>query len=677
MAPVRPGAAGDAGRRSPSISDEVEKHFPRERRPDVAHPPVQAVAGAAPAAHHRPVPRARLPRVGRARRHPRRRRRGGAVRRRQRVRRLPQRHLRRVGRLDDEPRRRPRRSTRPSCRSRWPRTAGSSRSSTAPTSLALLTGRDLDERLPGGRSSTTTPRSASTATRPSAARSPRTRSPCCPSARATARSAATTRSPADGVGCIVCHTRRSRPAELAGRRRRSATTAPSTTPGVRRRLRHHVRPDLRGPEPVAGPHPRHRDARRRRRGLLAQRPRDQPAVRRLPQRQARHRRRRRRRHVSRLFEDDDAEELGILEIIDDRRGRRPRRSTPTATSSSTRTSSTTTGSRPRPARQRAVDNDATASDGGDGLIDDLVLQTTFDEWQDYVAFDSRPTTARLRPTATPTAEFPNDAQHARSAATAATCPSSEEVEGPVVDYAPGAPPHPRPLPSRAHLRRRRLRPRPRALPQERPRRRGHRPGRRRARRPDPVGGHPRRSSSGDLVDRPTARRCPSTSSVRNNLLAHAFPTGFAFARQFWLEVSAETATASRSACCRRSSTATGEPDGINAPCGSGFADAEGTEPVEGDAELRQCDTRAVAETLGVDPDDARVAGGVDRGHRHRAAQPRHRLRRRQPTPSSPAPSAPTSATRGWPTSRRSSPTATPTATACAARCRTSRCCPTP
>ena len=28
--------------------------------------------------------------------------------------------------------------------------------------------------------------------------------------------------------------------------------------------------------------------------------------------------------------------------------------------------------------------------------------------------------------------------------------------------------------------------------------------------------------------------------VHNNLLAHAFPTGFAFARQFWLEVSAET-----------------------------------------------------------------------------------------------------------------------------------------
>ena len=72
----------------------------------------------------------------------------------------------------------------------------------------------------------------------------------------------------------------------------------------------------------------------------------------------------------------------------------------------------------------------------------------------------------------------------------------------------------------------------------------------------------------------------------------------------------------------------------------GFADVEGTEPVEGDAELRQCDTRAIAETLGVDPDAAPPRRRRHRGHQHRAAQPRHRLRRLPATATSPAPSAP-------------------------------------
>jgi hypothetical protein len=99
--------------------------------------------------------------------------------------------------------------------------------------------------------------------------------------------------------------------------------------------------------------------------------------------------------------------------------------------------------------------------------------------------------------------------------------------------------------------------------------------------------------------------------VRNNLLAHSFPTGFAFARQFWLEVSAEVD--GEPVCLLPAFVDdAGEPI-INAPCGSGFADAEGTEPVEGDAELRQCDTRDVAESFGVDPDAARVAGGAIEG----------------------------------------------------------------
>jgi len=39
------------------------------------------------------------------------------------------------------------------------------------------------------------------------------------------------------------------------------------------------------------------------------------------------------------------------------------------------------------------------------------------------------------------------------------------------------------------------------------------------------------------------------------------------------------------------------------PCGSGFADVEGTDPVEGAQDLRQCDTRAFATELGFDPDE--------------------------------------------------------------------------
>ena len=81
----------------------------------------------------------------------------------------------------------------------------------------------------------------------------------------------------------------------------------------------------------------------------------------------------------------------------------------------------------------------------------------------------------------------------------------------------------------------------------------------------------------------------SNVQVANNLLAHSFPTGFAFARQFWLEVSAETAD--------------GEPvclleaaDGVPSPCASGVVE-------DPDEELRQCDVTSVGEAVGVDPLD--------------------------------------------------------------------------
>jgi hypothetical protein len=99
--------------------------------------------------------------------------------------------------------------------------------------------------------------------------------------------------------------------------------------------------------------------------------------------------------------------------------------------------------------------------------------------------------------------------------------------------------------------------------------------------------------------------------VRNNLLAHSFPTGFAFARQFWLEVSAVDGDGDP-VCLLPAFDVDGEAV-VNEECGSGFGDKAGTEPVEGDTDLRQCDTRALAASLGADPDEARQNGGAIEG----------------------------------------------------------------
>lgn len=226
-------------------------------------------------------------------------------------------------------------------------------------------------------------------------------------------------------------------------------------------------------------------------------------------------------------------------------------------------------------------------DGGDGLIDDLVLQTTFDEWQDYVAFfeaeggfDDRYADAA----------FPNELSRPLGC-NGCHMPLGEEVEGPVVDDAPGF----------------------LSVPD-------------RFRRQHTFVGvdydldpelYRKSGLSDEDIARVVAERDALIQSaatlqvltsdqdglvradvvVRNNLLAHAFPTGFAFARQFWLEVSAETVGGDAVCLIPAFTGADGEAIG-NVPCGSGFADAEGTEPVEGDEELRQCDARAVEELVG-------------------------------------------------------------------------------
>ncbi|HMQ28530.1 MAG TPA: hypothetical protein PKA98_21270, partial [Acidimicrobiales bacterium] len=76
-------------------------------------------------------------------------------------------------------------------------------------------------------------------------------------------------------------------------------------------------------------------------------------------------------------------------------------------------------------------------------------------------------------------------------------------------------------------------------------------------------------------------------TVSNNLLGHNFPTGFAFARQFWLEVTAETADGTE-VCLVDFGI------GAESACGSGQIDGQ-TE------DLPQCDPLAAADALGLDP----------------------------------------------------------------------------
>ena len=250
-------------------------------------------------------------------------------------------------------------------------------------------------------------------------------------------------------------------------------------------------------------------------------------------------------------------------------------------------------------RVQTADGVAIDDDGGDGLIDDLVLQTTFDEWQDYVAFFDEPGgfTDRYAD-----AEFTNDESNPLGCM-ACHMPLGEEVEEPVVDYGPGALPIPDRF-SRQHtfigvdydL--------------------------------DPElyekSGYDEEDIAQVVAERDalvqsavTLQVVPGISDgttlpvdvvVRNNLLAHGFPTGFAFARQFWLEVSAEVD--GEPVCLTPAFFGQDGQPVINTPCGSGFADAEGTEPVVGADELRQCDTRAFVSSVGLDPDEVRLNGGA-------------------------------------------------------------------
>jgi hypothetical protein len=213
-------------------------------------------------------------------------------------------------------------------------------------------------------------------------------------------------------------------------------------------------------------------------------------------------------------------------------------------------------------------------DNVDGTLDDLVLQTTFDEWEDYVAtFDDTIGAAGLgvdEPLGCIDCHMPSN-------------PGG--VEEPVVDAAPGMLTRP-----------------------ERPRRSHSFIGVDYDLDPaiyTEVGLDP--SVVNDiLAERAALLQTAITLSVgdaaagadgttqivdvtvRNNLLGHTFPTGFAFARQFWIEVSAQTVDG-RTVCLTNPFVGVG----ASAPCISGEV-ADRGDPVP------QCDPASLAASLGVE-----------------------------------------------------------------------------
>ena len=203
--------------------------------------------------------------------------------------------------------------------------------------------------------------------------------------------------------------------------------------------------------------------------------------------------------------------------------------------------------------------------------DDLVLQTTFDEWTEYVGdFDER---------------FEGDDRQTLSGPLGCVdchMPTEGDGEQASVDYAPGL----MPVPDRPH--------------------RSHAfvgvdydldPDKYKSREEQQEVIEERRKLLASAVTLEVVNQGESEPGVfqsevrvRNNLLGHSFPTGFAFARQFWLEVSAETADG-EPVCLLDI-----DPAALPSSCTSGALE----DPTE---ELRQCDPVDVAEVLGLSPAD--------------------------------------------------------------------------
>lgn len=212
-------------------------------------------------------------------------------------------------------------------------------------------------------------------------------------------------------------------------------------------------------------------------------------------------------------------------------------------------------------------------DDQDGTLDDLVLQTTFDEWQDYVAgFDD--TIGQ--------SDAPQGVNDQPLGCIDCHMPTIDDA--PIVDSAPGVMTRP-----------------------DRPRREHTFIG---VDYDLDVDAYTDLGLPEDTVNKIVAERAALLGSavtlqvddtvdngdgtatanvvVDNNLLGHSFPTGFAFARQFWLEVTA-TDSAGNEVCVLNVFAA----EGVAAPCGSGVVADRGDV-------VPQCDPQSVADTTGAD-----------------------------------------------------------------------------
>ena len=206
----------------------------------------------------------------------------------------------------------------------------------------------------------------------------------------------------------------------------------------------------------------------------------------------------------------------------------------------------------------------------DGNLDDLVLQTTYDEWQDYlVGFTDR------------FADNPDQTLPAPLGCTSCHMPTEGDGQAPVVDVAPGLLPNPdRDVRSHTFI----------GVDydlnvdtygSERAfddvlAERGALLGSAVTLKVDNVDGD---TVAGDQFE--------ADVIVGNNLLGHNFPTGFAFARQFWLEVTATTADGEE-VCVVDFGI------GPESACGSGEIDSQ-------TQDLPQCDPLVAADALGLDP----------------------------------------------------------------------------
>ncbi len=215
--------------------------------------------------------------------------------------------------------------------------------------------------------------------------------------------------------------------------------------------------------------------------------------------------------------------------------------------------------------------DITKDASGKDQLNDLVLQTTFDEWQDYVAgFDAQIATKN------PLVDKPLGCIDCHMPA------NPGNAQEPVVDQAPGF----LVVPDRPH--------------------RSHsfigvdydldpstyaRAGLDQSVINDILAERKALLASAvslEVLDAGAVAGPEQTVDVvvTNNLLGHVFPTGFAFARQFWLEVSAKDSKGN-TICLQ-------DPfPGIDSPCSSGVV------PLV-DAVLPQCDPASVATATGTD-----------------------------------------------------------------------------